>query len=1207
MDFIKNILLLNIADDIKKVIDLEDQTETEIQYEIENYIITPKLSDYFAKFIHTYKSNITETGVWISGFYGSGKSYFGKNLGHILANKTVNGTPARDRFIQRLHGLKNEGLLENEIRSLTTLNNRVIFLDVAKQHTDKGGLAWTLFRIFLKSLGFLDNAIGYLEYSLFLNDDYTEFLKKAKDFQKAEWDVAKKNIQHPITFRKILTSYKYSDSEYEDLKHSADFAIENFDASKLRDHLVQYFEKVKDERIVFIFDEASEAIGQRKFTLLDLEGISESLSSLTRRVWTIAIAQEKLDDVIHNANVSKNQLVKLTDRFKTQLHLESTEVEYIIKNRLLGKNDAGLKLLKDQFTSKSGQISNVTNLKASFGTVCESADEFATFYPFHKYQFRLLQNFLFKSNILAKTQIAERGMIITVFDVLRNRLKDKKLFHTSSSYDIASEGQLNPPIQLSNKYDKAKKKLEQAGLDINGESLLKVVHFLTESENEAVANIDNITKCYQYDLEEDYYKLKGRIEKAMQELVEADLVIESSGIFKIASDQEQKLKTEMYSMQVELYIRKRNLIDHLKALPFIKGLGNVTVDATPFNYSVQSDLDDDLVNSSNKNLKVKVFSLYSFDSELSKFIENQKAQSISEKSTIFMIPNNSKFNEIDKLFEEIYRYEQIENRYGNDNDQNLRQIVRNFSTIKQTKQSRLQQLISDAYQNATVIYRNEEKVITPDNYKTVLVEFQKRLVNNVYTKKLSTQLSEDLAKSVLKETEAQHLRRLFSGNEFDFFDANGNFIGEHLKLTEELVFKMKNTFIDGRSLETALSEPPCGYTFGTINTTLAVLIRSGRLVTRYNGREIFDYKDPDVMKIFTTSREYQKASFKVITKTLSASQKNELVNVLLDIKVKDIIDKAVGYNTTDFELVDSITIASDILIDRLKTSQKNTKNFEKLFPNAASVQSNLKQYTYKTTESNYIEKAELFLAGADAFKESVKTIKTIESFIHKKLPQAEKYAEFVKRVSLELDKISGEAKSASFVKLIEGFNEIFNNNITEKYSDLEKQTQKIKDAYFNLLEKDHSRMASSYLTLKSKTEELIQKIESVSKEANQDLLNEAGHILDYSNKRICRGLEIEYDTQCSRCSFSLYEVSLSNENISQKFEKLLDLESKIRTEKKIENSKEPTPPQPRKVNLKLSKGVITAGEYKKILKSQLNDVEQLDNYDKIDLSIQIEE
>ncbi|MBK9689677.1 MAG: hypothetical protein IPO65_18835 [Saprospiraceae bacterium] len=99
--------------------------------------------------------------------------------------------------------------------------------------------------------------------------------------------------------------------------------------------LKNYFRFVKDEKVVFLFDEASEAINQKKFTLLDLEGLSESLSSLGGKVWTIAIAQEKLDDVINNSNISKAQLTKVTDRFKTKIHLEATEVDVIIRSRLL--------------------------------------------------------------------------------------------------------------------------------------------------------------------------------------------------------------------------------------------------------------------------------------------------------------------------------------------------------------------------------------------------------------------------------------------------------------------------------------------------------------------------------------------------------------------------------------------------------------------------------------------------------------------------------------------------------------------------------------------------------------------------------------------------------------------------------------------------------------------------------------------------------
>ncbi len=153
---IKDILTINLSEDIKNVIDLEVISEKEIQDEIENYIVTDGLAREYVTFVDTFTSNILETGVWISGFYGSGKSYFGKLLGYMLSNRSIGGTPARDRINQRFTGISDEALVKNALSRLESINSRVVFLDIAKQDTSKG-LAFTLFRNFLKSLGFPEN------------------------------------------------------------------------------------------------------------------------------------------------------------------------------------------------------------------------------------------------------------------------------------------------------------------------------------------------------------------------------------------------------------------------------------------------------------------------------------------------------------------------------------------------------------------------------------------------------------------------------------------------------------------------------------------------------------------------------------------------------------------------------------------------------------------------------------------------------------------------------------------------------------------------------------------------------------------------------------------------------------------------------------------------------------------------------------------
>ena len=112
---IKDVLTIDLSEEIKNVIDLEDYSEAEIQSEIENYIVTDGLAKEYEHFVTTFTSNRVETGVWISGFYGSGKSYFGKILGYMLTNKKLGGTPARDRVLQRFTGIKDEVLIKNAL------------------------------------------------------------------------------------------------------------------------------------------------------------------------------------------------------------------------------------------------------------------------------------------------------------------------------------------------------------------------------------------------------------------------------------------------------------------------------------------------------------------------------------------------------------------------------------------------------------------------------------------------------------------------------------------------------------------------------------------------------------------------------------------------------------------------------------------------------------------------------------------------------------------------------------------------------------------------------------------------------------------------------------------------------------------------------------------------------------------------------------
>ena len=303
-----------------------------------------------------------QSGIWLSGFYGSGKSYFAKILGFLLMNPVLMGTAMRQRFTPKLAGLPDADMLENNLRGLDRFKSHVVLFDSAKS-TSAYGLPYMLMANFLRSLGLLDNWIGLLEYNLLLDGRYDAFKQTIESNEGTAWSEIRTNMmKNHVAFKRAMLTLGMTEAEYSESKALAEQHRKEYDATKLREDLQRFLEKNPDTRVVFMIDEVSEAITQDKINLLDLEGIAEALASLGRKVWTIAIAQLKLDDVISMKNVSKNLLTKLRDRFRTAIDIKADEVDVIIKQRLLCKYGEARTELMDYYQHNSGAIRDITNL-----------------------------------------------------------------------------------------------------------------------------------------------------------------------------------------------------------------------------------------------------------------------------------------------------------------------------------------------------------------------------------------------------------------------------------------------------------------------------------------------------------------------------------------------------------------------------------------------------------------------------------------------------------------------------------------------------------------------------------------------------------------------------------------------------------------------------------------------------------------------------
>ena len=435
MTKIKDILSIHLEEDIKSVIDLNQQGEDEIIEELDGFILTESLAKHLTDFCDFFTSNTAQPGLWLSGFYGSGKSYFSKMIGFLLKNPTIKGTSIRERFKNKLVGLPNAGLLQNNIDELGRTRNHIVLFDAAKT-TGNHGISYMMMGAFLKSLGLNDDWVGIVEFNLLISGRYQLFCDKVQQIYNEPWIKRRKNMDQVYdTLEETMIDGFCSENAYDEMRDAAKQRISDYDANRLQEDLKRYAELYPDVRIVFMIDEVSEAIAQQKINILDLEGVAESVAALGRKIWTIAIAQLQLDDVINGANVNKSLLTKIIDRFRKRINITAEEVDTIIRKRLLAKTTDGNDILQDYYKKNSGKINDISNIIGTGLKKTSDAQTYADYYPFYEHQFKMLQYFLFGTQKLVKTQVGTRGMLISAFDVLKKEaLSDRSLYtHVNAS------------------------------------------------------------------------------------------------------------------------------------------------------------------------------------------------------------------------------------------------------------------------------------------------------------------------------------------------------------------------------------------------------------------------------------------------------------------------------------------------------------------------------------------------------------------------------------------------------------------------------------------------------------------------------------------------------------------------------------------------------------------------------------------------------
>ncbi len=1218
---IKDLLTINLDDEINTVVDLDTTPdENRIKQDLDSFVLTNSLGKHLHEFLEEYNNGAMQSGVWLSGFYGSGKSYFAQIIGLLLQNKTVLGTPIRDRFSIKLDGLVNEDLLRQELKGLNRLDNIVVSFDASK-HNNVNGLPYMIFSSFLRYLGMLDTEEGLIEFDLLMSGRHSEFLEAVKTISGKPWkEVIKNNNDIVEYFDPALISMGYTQPQVDRMLEKAAQTRNEYDASRLQQDLSRYLVQKPDTRIVFFIDEVSEAITQKKIRLDDLEGVAEALAALGRKVWTIAIAQQRLDDVIKAENVQLNSLTKVRDRFRTKIAIEADEVDTIIRHRLLAKTDSNKAVLRDYFAENNGVIADVTNLGVLEKT--DNVETYIDYYPFYKHQFKLLQYFLFGSSELTQTRVGNRGMIISAFDVLKKEVKHKTTDHYHvNATQLCNQADDRVEEALSNRYRQADMVLSGEKFDhISGKKLLQTLNFLTKSEV-ARRTADNIAKSY-LNRPEDYHDILHEVKRALGILERSQIVIKSGEQYSITSEAEQRILDDMRRFDVQSWEMIQDVNTVIKNRDFVKGLANLSVSGMNVRFKVVTVDGEVFANSDESNLSIILSDLLSSSGKNdTAFVDGIRQETADTKGRITLIPSIEYRNEIKELATELRRLKYISEKTNLTDEE--KKIVNSLCSERDHKEARFKELIENSYLEGIAIYCFNKSILTPNTYRAVVSELQQKMFENVFTKRLSAELRDSDAPGVFTKNPSQLHSYFGTSPDFRFFDTAGTFIGTNLSVVTEILAKT-TTFTSGKELEEKLSGAPTGYSLGTIMTTLAALFRGDKVIVKYNGEEYTSCRQPGATDAFKNSKTFAKASFKAVSQSLTYNQRREIIDILKDdCEYTKLTRKNITYQLNDFEIVDAIRSLSVEMISRINHRIEDDDDYRRMFPMSKAARSVFQQYQSSVTEANFLNTARSFLieSNTDEFIKAVERVNKDIKFIDEKMSDIRSMLTYIDEVKDQFEKALGSDEKIR--DKYDHFMQCYNTDIVVHYTPMRKDVQDIRDSYIPTFKLIAQKTKTAYTQLLSKAETLKSQIEQYPREWNSRIISELVRLINrcQSYAKITTTFD-NYSVKSLGSRLDLRDVVNAYENVQTIDNSIYALEAQIQTTAPTPSvpptsgsstgssstgtstSTPPAPTSPKTHKLKnhLPQGDITVDDYRKWLTRQLALLNSFANNDLINLN-----
>jgi hypothetical protein len=399
---IRDLFATDIERNIEEVIKVDQTDEQLVREELAEYVATNSIRAHFRRILERYAETPNKPhegiGVWVSGFFGSGKSSFAKYLGLALENRMLAGDGAADLLAATV----GDNAITVLLRAITEhIPTHAVIFDVSVDRGIRSGnqtITEIMYRLFLHSLGYArDLDLSELEITLEKQNRLEDFTAKYAEIYEKDWDAEKgliaiamqqaSRVMHELDPQTFITADSWRDSA----KNRADIT-----PGLLAERCKELMDRRKPgESLAFVIDEVGQFVARDVQKMLDLQAVVQSLGRVGRgKMWLVVTSQEKLNELVGGLDDSRVELARLMDRFPQplQVHLEPSDISEVTSKRVLAKNADAQTELRELFAQHRGRLTDATKLTADIRLPELSTESFVDLYPLLPYQVDLIIN-----------------------------------------------------------------------------------------------------------------------------------------------------------------------------------------------------------------------------------------------------------------------------------------------------------------------------------------------------------------------------------------------------------------------------------------------------------------------------------------------------------------------------------------------------------------------------------------------------------------------------------------------------------------------------------------------------------------------------------------------------------------------------------------------------------------------------------------------